>query len=135
LREAARLRPAIAYLVREATEDTTFAGQPIRRGTTITIVPYCVHMDDRRWTDPLRYDPARFIDGAEHPLKHRFLAFGVGPRACVGTRFAMRILKGALAALALEVDWSSPAGHRLPEPSGRFPWSEKVPCPVVIESR
>lgn len=135
LREAARLRPAIAYLVREAIEDTTFAGETIRRGSTITIVPYCVHMDNRRWSDPRRYDPSRFIEVAEHPIKHRFLAFGVGPRACVGTRFAMRILKGALAALAVEVDWSSPTHHRLPEPSGRFPWSEKIPCPLVVRAR
>jgi cytochrome P450 len=134
LREAARLRPAIAYLVREAIEDTTFAGVAIPRGTTITIVPYCVHMDERRWPDPKRYDPDRFVDGAEHPIRHRFLAFGVGPRACVGTRFAMRILKGALASLALGFDWSAPPKHALPEPSGRFPWSEKIACPLVVEA-
>lgn len=129
LREAARLRPAIAYLVREAIEDT----EHVRRGTTITIVPYCVHLDERRWRDPLVYDPQRFLDEAVHPIRHRFLAFGVGPRACVGTRFAMRILKAALAQLALEVDWTAVPGHVLPEPSGRFPWSEKIACPVAIE--
>lgn len=133
LREAVRLRPAIAYLVRVALEDAQVGDLHIAKGSTVTVVPYCIHHDAERWPEPTRYRPERFIEGDGAALRRNFVAFGAGPRACVGTPFAMRILKAALGNLALEFDWTRDPSFTLPEPSGRFPWSEKVPCRVVVE--
>ncbi|MEZ4451012.1 MAG: cytochrome P450 [Nannocystaceae bacterium] len=129
VRETARLRPAIAYLARQAREDVVVDGLHLARGTHVIVVPWCLHMDPRRWPDPDRFDPGRFLAGA---APARLWSFGVGPRACVGTRYALQVLVAALAAIADDAVWSLAPGFEPPAPSGRFPWSEKIRCRLAL---
>jgi cytochrome P450 len=41
------------------------------------------------WRDPDAFDPARFLPGAEPPQRFAYLPFGAGPRACIGSQFAL----------------------------------------------
>lgn len=60
----------------------------IDRGTIVTMPIYSIHMDSQYYPDPEKFDPERFSaeNGGMKTYKDRglFLAFGDGPRACVG---------------------------------------------------
>jgi cytochrome P450 len=120
-------------VVREATEGSEVGGLKLPKGTAVTVVPDCVYMDTKRRRNPTTcvFSP-ELLNSTTHPISNRFLAIGVGARACIGTRFAMRILKRTLAGLALKLDWTTAPGFAPSDPSGRFPWSEKVPCRVSL---
>lgn len=49
-----------------------------------------LHYDENYWPNPHKFDPYRFSDenkGSIHP--GTYLPFGIGPRACVGSRFSL----------------------------------------------
>ena len=88
-REALRLYPPITFIPRVATEATRIAGVRVKRGAMVMVSPWTTHRNRRYWRDADRFDPDRFArarDGEEHP--NTFLAFGLGPRVCVGAAFA-----------------------------------------------
>ncbi|MCA9662819.1 MAG: cytochrome P450 [Myxococcales bacterium] len=132
IREALRLRPPIAYLSRRATRDVAIGDVLIERGTHVLVIPYCLHMDPERWPAPERFDPTRFLraDGSvstRGPAGGRLWSFGFGPRGCPGTRLALQLATAALAVLARDFRWTSPAERARPLPTGRYPWNEKSP--------
>ena len=107
-------------------------GLTLEARSHVVIVPWCLHMNPQHWPVPDRFEPGRFLD--EHSHK-RLWSFGFGPRACVGTRFAVQIMAAALTSLAREFRWTPVAGREPTPPSGRFPWSEKIHCWVKLERR
>lgn len=81
--ETLRLYPGAWWFSREATTETELAGVKVRRGATILIAPYLFHRDSRWWDDGHNLSEW-FADRAPPSVKHAFLPFGYGPRACVG---------------------------------------------------
>ena len=58
---------------------------------------YFLHRDPDVWPNPEKFDPERFRSPAKdcrHP--YQFLPFGLGPRSCIGMRFALMEIKIAL---------------------------------------
>ncbi len=97
--ETLRRYPPVGVSFRECTEDYTFPGTQvkIRRGTEIQIPVLGIHMDERYFPEPERFDPERFTKeakAARHPMA--FMAFSHGPRMCLGMRFAMLEMKVAV---------------------------------------
>lgn len=90
LKEAMRLYPSAPMIGRVATEDTTVAGAPVRRGMAVVVSVRNIQRHPDLWPDPLRFDPSRFLGGAEKE-RHRYawMPFGGGPRACIGQYFSM----------------------------------------------
>ncbi|WP_328967064.1 cytochrome P450 [Streptomyces sp. NBC_00239] len=89
--ETLRLYPSAWILPRHAVEDDTLGGFAVDAGTDIVVSPYLVHRDPALWPDPERFDPARFTTPGGRPSHPGgFLPFGIGPRACLGLRFALR---------------------------------------------
>ena len=88
LSEAMRLYPPAYVLPREAAEDVELVGVTIPRGAAVNLVPYVTQRDPRWFADPNAYRPERF---ARQDLftEGSYLPFGLGPRACIGRRFAM----------------------------------------------
>ncbi|KAF7360369.1 hypothetical protein MVEN_00766600 [Mycena venus] len=95
--EATRMIPAGHVLIRQATEDTVLTvpnpvGEdgsktvPIPKGTEITVDMVGVQYNPRYFEDPKTYKPSRWYGlPADSEL---FTAFSVGPRACLGRKFA-----------------------------------------------
>ncbi|XP_075973935.1 putative cytochrome P450 9f2 [Anticarsia gemmatalis] len=56
-----------------------------------------VQMDPKYWPEPHKFDPERFSEENKHKIKpFTFMPFGVGPRACIGLRFALMEIRVAL---------------------------------------
>ena len=86
-RETLRLYPPITFLPRVATRATTIGGRAVKRGAMIMISPWTAHRNARLWRDADRFDPDRFDapDAEGHGVP---MAFGLGPRVCIGAGFA-----------------------------------------------
>ncbi len=128
IRETLRLRPPIAYLSRRVVQDIEVDDLLLERGSHVLVVPYCLHHNPERWPEPERYMPERFIGDGEGLRGGRLWSFGVGARACPGTRLALQLATAALAVIAREARWTQPVGRAPAVPTGRFPWNEKSPC-------
>lgn len=72
----------------------------------VTVCVYSLHRDPQLWPDPDAFKPERFLDKEETARRHpqAFLPFGLGPRMCIGMRFALEELQIALIRYKLGVD-------------------------------
>jgi enediyne biosynthesis protein E7 len=76
----------------------------IRRHQVATIYLRGIHRDPASWPDPLAFDPSRH-DLARGAAPHGpLLAFGLGPRGCIGQQLALAELAAVLPALARHAD-------------------------------
>ncbi|KAG5634271.1 hypothetical protein H0H81_002585, partial [Sphagnurus paluster] len=96
--EALRMFPAGHLLIREATEDTVVqlpkpVGQegttalPVPKGGQIVVDMVGVQYNPRYFPEPEVYKPSRWY-GLANADSEAFSAFSIGPRACIGRKFA-----------------------------------------------
>ncbi|KAB0791190.1 hypothetical protein PPYR_02990 [Photinus pyralis] len=51
---------------------------------------FAIHRDENNYENPTRFDPERFNrENRASVLPYQFIPFGVGPRSCIGNRFAL----------------------------------------------
>ena len=90
VREAIRLYPPAPGFAREPIEDMSIGGYVVPKGSLISVITYALHRDPRFFHDPELFDPERFAPGWEERVpRYAYLPFGGGPRACIGSGFAM----------------------------------------------
>ncbi|MBL9129189.1 MAG: cytochrome P450 [Verrucomicrobiales bacterium] len=89
LKESLRLYPPAWAIGREAVENTTICGHPVRAGVSVIIPIFQVHRDERWYPEPDRFRPERWLGDAPKSLpKMAWIPFGGGPRSCIGDGFA-----------------------------------------------
>ncbi|KAF6208007.1 hypothetical protein GE061_016456 [Apolygus lucorum] len=103
--ETQRLRPAIAVLVRKITKEyhvpETNVVMPV--GSFVTLPLVALYHDPVHFPQPMEFDPDRFSkENEQYISKGTFLPFGIGPRMCIGTRFAKLTMKAALVTMVLK---------------------------------
>ncbi|CAF1405308.1 unnamed protein product, partial [Rotaria sordida] len=100
IRETLRMYPIIPGVInRQSTKDFQIDNfGTIPAGTIVNIDMYTLHFDPDLWgpVDPNTFYPERFAT-KRHPLA--WIPFGIGPRSCVGMRFALMEMKLVLARL------------------------------------
>ncbi|XP_052862555.1 probable cytochrome P450 9f2 [Anopheles cruzii] len=100
--ETLRKWPIAVMVNRECVQDyeyndgngTKFS---IEKGMVVLISIIGMHFDPKYYTDPERFDPERFSEENRkniHP--GTYIPFGVGPRNCIGSRFALMEIKAVL---------------------------------------
>ncbi|GBN26629.1 Cytochrome P450 3A21 [Araneus ventricosus] len=97
LNESMRMYPPVhLFTNRYALEDVQYGDIHIPKGTLIQAPVYLMHHDPDFWSEPEIFDPERF---STKPNSEgiTYLPFGVGPRNCLGMRFAQLEAKLALA--------------------------------------
>jgi cytochrome P450 len=99
--ETMRLYPPAHAISRTAIGEDRIGGVRIPPGASISISMYVTHRNPHLWTEPERFDPARFAPAAA-AQRHRFayLPFGGGPRICIGNGFAIAEAQVIVAAIA-----------------------------------
>jgi cytochrome P450 len=97
VRETLRMYPITPIVInRQCAESIDLPGLgSIVAGTKLTLDMYSLHYDQDLWgpVDTRKFHPERFAT-KRHPLA--WVAFGAGPRNCVGMRFALTEIKLAI---------------------------------------
>lgn len=131
MRETTRLHPAGVIAPREAAVDVEVGGYRIPAGTLILWSPHLAGRDGDAWSDPLRFDPDRFIDPSAERRALADLAwvpFGRGARNCIGFALAQMELTLIIARFAQLLDVTAarptkprPVGMVVNRPAGGTP--------------
>lgn len=105
IEEALRLYPPIAALSRAAVEADVLGGMSVKPGSLIVIAPYVLHRHRALWSRPDAFDPSRFLPENRSGIpRFAYLPFGIGPRTCIGSSFALQEAAIVLAVLTRQFE-------------------------------
>ncbi|XP_014666274.1 PREDICTED: cytochrome P450 3A19-like [Priapulus caudatus] len=103
--EVLRVYPAITRFNREVGKEYKLTDQlTLPKGTDVAIPVYYMHHNEEYWPDHNKFDPERFT--AEEKQKrnpYTYVPFGLGPRNCIGMRFAKYEAKVAIVSALQDV--------------------------------
>lgn len=118
IKESMRLYPPAWGFGRQPIEEVALTHYTLPKRSSVMVVPYIVHRDERWFPDPERFDPDRFSPENEASIpKYAYLPFGGGPRVCIGNSFALMEARLILASIASRYRLSLVPGHKVePEP-------------------
>ncbi|XP_055696967.1 probable cytochrome P450 9f2 isoform X3 [Phlebotomus papatasi] len=97
--ESLRKYPPATIAERQCNKDITlelFEGMPydFKKKDGLWIPIYSLQRDPKYFPNPEKFDPERFSDENKSSINpNAYIPFGVGPRNCVGSRFALMELK------------------------------------------
>ena len=119
--ETLRMYPPVWAYGREAAREVSVGGRLLPVGSRLVICPWVLHRDEGRFPDPEEFRPARWENGLRETLPvGGYLPFSVGPRACLGERFATLEVTLMLACLVQRWEFSL-----LPD-GGEVTWSPQI---------
>nr|APH81387.1 cytochrome P450 CYP3025B1 [Tigriopus kingsejongensis] len=89
----------LAVAERECVKDYTFPGEKltVTQGMLVQVPSPAIMMDSQYFPNPKTFNPENFSEASKATRSpYAFLAFGQGPRNCVGMRFALLQVKIAM---------------------------------------
>jgi cytochrome P450 family 9 len=120
--ESLRKWPQAGFIDRKCTK--TFTIEPeregespltINKGDVCWIPVYALHLDPNYHPNANQFDPERFSDENKDKINgSTYLPFGIGPRNCIGSRFALLESKILLYYLLLEFDFVITSKTQIP---------------------
>lgn len=104
INEVLRMYSPVVRLERECTKDITYNGIHMKKGMLVSVATYPLHYSEEYYSEPQKFDPDRWAPENKHKINpYAYAPFGLGPRNCVGMRFAMEELKIALCSVVSKV--------------------------------
>ncbi|XP_046482187.1 probable cytochrome P450 6a13 [Neodiprion pinetum] len=91
LQETLRKHPIVPQLERVSVRPYELPGTNVVLpvGSKCIIPIYALHHDPEFWPNPSKFDPERFSEeGKAKQTPYTFMPFSIGPRTCIGSRFA-----------------------------------------------
>lgn len=114
IKESMRLYPPVYTIGRQLLEDFELGGYTFAKGDTLLFVQWVTHRSEQCFSDPLRFDPDRWLpEPAKSIHKYAYFPFGGGPRICIGNHFAMMEAVLVLATLIREYRFELLPGQTL----------------------
>lgn len=111
IKESLRLNPPGPLLRRISNIDCKINGYDIKAGTRILINTYAIMRDPKRFKEPEKFFPERFMSENQRQIESKvvqdfnFIPFGAGTRACLGASLASFVVHSTLGALIQCFDW------------------------------
>ncbi|XP_049445405.1 cytochrome P450 2K1-like [Epinephelus fuscoguttatus] len=89
IHETQRLATIVPTVARRTSQDVTFQGHFIKKGTTVCPLLASVLYDESEWENPHSFYPPHFLDkDGKFVKREAFLAFSAGRRVCLGESLA-----------------------------------------------
>ena len=129
IKESMRLVPPVIYHTRMSTQPFELGRYYLPERVTVGFSHYITHHMAEIYPEPEKFVPDRW-QGIE-PSPYEYLAFGVGPRACMGAPFAMMVMKIALAMILQRYRLRIAEGARI-DRQGLLTLSPKYGMPVQV---
>ncbi|KAF5306323.1 hypothetical protein FQA39_LY09021 [Lamprigera yunnana] len=83
--------------VKSFTIEAEQPGEPtlfLEKGAFVACPIEAIHRDPKYYPNPDKFDPERFNEANRHNIRpYTYLPFGLGPRNCIGSRFALLEIK------------------------------------------
>ncbi|XP_027026681.2 cytochrome P450 3A27-like isoform X2 [Tachysurus fulvidraco] len=137
LSESLRLYPVIFHLERVCKKTVEINGLTIPKDTVVLIPTYNLHRDPEFWPDPETFNPERFTKENKKSIEqYAYMPFGLGPRNCIGMRFALVAMKLAIVEILQRFDISLSEETKVPlkMKNGGFLISEE-PIKIIFTPR
>nr|QST15050.1 CYP360A10 protein [Diaphanosoma celebensis] len=107
VKEALRLYSPIPRLERQCNKAVSYDGIDIKEGVIVSVPVYALHYSEEYYPQPEKFDPDRWSpENKSKNNPYTFVPFGMGPRSCVGMKFAMDEIKLALCTLIAKLKFS-----------------------------
>lgn len=98
--EALRLYPPVFNITREVQREVRLGKLIVPAKMALCLPVLACHHNPQVWGEDVHlFKPERFADGVAKATKNNataFLPFGLGPRSCIGSNFAIAEMKIAL---------------------------------------
>ena len=111
IKEVLRLHVTGWILTRRTLTETKLGPWTLPAGTNLAYCQHALHRDPDLYPSPLRFDPDRWLDGAQELPPGALLPWGAGKHRCIGDRFAMTELITALATILRTVRFTLAPGQ------------------------
>ncbi|CAG2102769.1 unnamed protein product [Medioppia subpectinata] len=137
--ETLRLYNPISAVGRMASEEYKIGdtGLTIPKGMLVNFDVQTLHHNPDYYPDPDRWDPERFMpENRDQLVPYTYMPFGMGPRNCVGMRFALMEAKTAAAHLVNKFIFKKTAKTTVPPKLKKFEFLLTTePLITAIEKR
>ncbi|XP_054168239.1 cytochrome P450 3A12-like [Oppia nitens] len=106
IKEVQRINCSVSRIERVVIEDVILDGIYLPKGTPIIIPIYAVHMDPDFYDEPNQFRPERWLPNSDYTvIDYTHLPFAVGPRNCIGMKFAVMEMKYAIVSLLINFEF------------------------------
>ncbi|XP_043848125.1 cytochrome P450 3A24-like [Dromiciops gliroides] len=133
MNENLRLFPIALRIERVAKKTVEINGLTIPKGTVVMTPVFVLHRDPEHWPEPEEFRPERFSKKNKESINpYVYLPFGIGPRNCIGMRFALMSMKVATSRLLQEFSFRTCKETQVPLKLSKQPLLSPA-VPIVLQ--
>ena len=106
----------------------------IKKGTMIWFATVGFMRDPKYFPNPTKFDPERFSEENKAKINmNAYLPFGIGPRNCIGSRFALVEVKTMLYYMLLNFTLEATEKTRIPLVLEKLQFADKIKDGVWVK--
>jgi cytochrome P450 family 9 len=144
INESLRKWPSARLTIRQCNadclleDDETGKSFIIKEGTRVWIPIGAIQMDQKYFPNPEKFDPYRFSDENKSNIQTgTFIPFGMGPRICIGSRYALTEAKLLVFTIMsnFKIEQSSRTPEKLTSTKGFTGYNEKIYVKLMLRQK